>query len=222
MQKKTSQHKTKKDIPGKIQAFFAAYPQISVKKGAYLKPIDTKPEGVFLLKQGVVRCFAFSKEGAELTINMFKPISFFPVGWAINHSDDNYAYQAMTDVKVCLAPQKEFEVFLKNNPDVVYDLLRRIYKGLDGYFLRMEALLTTSPYFRTVVQLAICTRRFGVLEDKKYKVGITHAHLASLAGLSRETVTREMKKLIRQKIVSYEGKKLHVLNLSRLEDQLLS
>jgi len=169
-----------------------------------------------------VRCFALSPEGTELTINIFKPVSFFPVGWALNNRADNYTYQAVTDLEVYIAPKEEFEKFLQHNPDVVYDLLKRIYRGLDGYFLRMESLLSGTPSFKTAVQLVIHTKRFGIKEAEKYKVNLTHTQLASLAGLTRETVTREIKKLEDKKLVTYEGKQLIILDIAKLEAQIFS
>ncbi len=206
----------------KINNFFTKYERHTYKKGEYLKTPDRQPEGIFCLQSGVVRCFAISKDGAELTINIFKPVSFFPVGWVINYASDNYTYEAITDVEVFIAPKDEFETFLQDNPDVVYDLLKRIYRGLEGYFMRMESLLSGEPHFRTVVQLIIHTRRFGKKEGEQYNVNLTHSQLASLAGLSRETVTREIKKLEDKKLVAYEGKQLIVLDIAKLEEQITS
>ena len=141
----------KNQVTEKVNNFFAKYETQTYKKGGYLKTSDKQPQGVFCLQSGVVRCFAISKEGAELTINVFKSVSFFPVAWVINNAPDNYTYEAVTDVEVLIAPKNEFEAFLQNNPDVIYDLLKRIYRGLEGYFMRMESLLSGEPYFRTVV-----------------------------------------------------------------------
>ncbi len=206
----------------KVNHFFSKHERHTYKKGEYLKTPDKQLEGVFCLQNGVVRCFAISKEGAELTINIFKPVSFFPVGWVINNASDNYTYQATTDVEVFIAPKDAVEKFMQDNPDVVYDLLKRIYRGLEGYFMRMESLLSGEPYFRTVVQLIIHTRRFGKKEGEQYKVNLTHSQLASLAGLSRETVTREIKKLEDKKLIQYEGKQLMVLDIAKLEEQMAS
>jgi CRP/FNR family transcriptional regulator len=210
------------EIADKVTYFFGQYERHRYKKGDYLKILDKQPYGISCLQSGVVRCFSLSKAGAELTINIFKPISFFPVSWVINDANDNYTYEAVTDVEVVIAPKDKFKAFLQNNPDVVYDLLKRIYRGLDGYFLRMESLLSGDPYFRVVVQLVIHIRRFGVQEGEKYRVNLTHTQLAALSGLTRETVTRKIKKLEEQKLIDYEGKKLTVLNLKKLEEHLLS
>ncbi len=205
----------------KITSFFGQYRLQQYKKGEILKSFDENPKGVFCLQKGNVRCIAVSKDGIELTLNVFKPISFFPMAWVINNTTDTYAYEALTDVEVYIAPKEAVEKFLKENSDVVYDLLKRIYRGLEGYFLRMESLLSGDAYLKTIVQIVIHTKRFGVIDTTgKYLVDITHAQLASLSGLSRETITREIKKLENKKLVMYKGKQLIVLDLKNLEKEI--
>jgi len=204
----------------KINAFFKQYKYLKYKKGEKLKDFEEQPEGVFCLQKGIVRCFSLSQDGIELTLNIFKPVSFFPMNWVINGKPDSYAYEAVEEVDVYIAPKEAVEKFLQDNPDVEHDLLKRIYRGLEGYFLRMESLLSGDAYFKTIVQVIIHTRRFGVLEKGIHNVDITHRQLASLSGLSRETVTREIKKLENKKLVSYMGKRLIVLDINKLEQEL--
>ncbi|HEX8966100.1 MAG TPA: Crp/Fnr family transcriptional regulator [Patescibacteria group bacterium] len=208
-------------VTSKIINFFKQYKKRVYKKGEMVKSYDENPKGVFCLQKGAIRCIAVSKDGIELTINVFKPISFFPMAWVINNTIDLYAYEAISDVEVFIAPKESVEKFLKENPDVTYDLLKRIYRGLEGYFLRMESLLSGDAYIKTIVQIVIHTKRFGVIDASgKYLVDITHAQLASLSGLSRETITREIKKLENKKLVMYKGKQLIVLDLKSLEKEV--
>jgi CRP-like cAMP-binding protein len=207
-------------VADKIQTFFGNYKKQSYKKGELLKNFDEKPSGIFCLEKGNVRCYAISKEGLEATLNTFKPIAIFPMNWIINNTLDNYIYEATTDVEASIAPRERVETFLEENPDVVFDLLKRIYRGLEGYFLRMESLLSGDAYLKTIVQIIIHTKRFGTPEKIGYAVDLTQTQVASLAGLTRETVTREIRKLEEKNLVSYRGKHLLVLDLTKLEQEL--
>lgn len=207
-------------VSDKIIRFFSQYKLQKYEKGAFLKSFEKSPEGIFCLKKGTVRCFSLSKDGVELTLNLFRPLSFFPMNWVINGKIDAYAYEAIEEVEVYVAPRRNVEKFLFENPDVAYDLLKRIYRGLEGYFLRMESLLSGDAYIRTVVQIIIHARRFGIEENGTYQLDITQNQLASLSGLSRETVTREIRKLEKKNIISYRGKDLIVLSITQLEQEL--
>lgn len=204
-----------------IVTFFQQYIHKGYKKGEQLKKFREEAEGVFYLKKGVVR-LAQPTETGLATINIYKQNAFFPVQWAINNTSDPYIYEAMTDVDVYVAPKTAVKKFLKENPDVVYDLLKRIYKGLEGYFLLMGSLLSGDAYKRLILQLIINTKRLGRLQKNgTYELDLTHQQFAALSGLSRETVTREMQKLIEKKLVSYKGKQLVINDLEKLESQLV-
>ena len=122
-----------------------------------------------------------------------------------------------------IAPRKDVLRFLQKNHDVAFDLLQRIYRGLDGYFLRMESLLSGHAFHKTIIQLVIHMRRFSkhVVADDVHQTKLTHAQLASLAGLSRETVTREIKKLQAKKLLIYKGQTIIVPDIDALEQELL-
>ena len=78
----------------------------------------------------------------------------------------------------------------------------------------METLLGGNAYHKVVNELLIQEKRFG-------KVELTHSKLASLTGLSRETVTREIQKLQKKKIIKYKGWKLKIINSEKLNQELL-
>jgi CRP-like cAMP-binding protein len=138
----------------------------------------------------------------------------FPLGSAINDYENSYYYEALTKVQVFSAPKIATLMFLQKNPDVIYDLLQRIYRGLEGYFAIMETLLGGSAYHKVVTQLTIYEKRFG-------KIDLTHTKLASLTGLSRETVTREIAKLQKKNIIKYSGNKLVITDTDRLSKELI-
>ena len=201
-------------VKEKTLAFFKKGKPVTFKKGEQLLKPNEAPQGVFCLIRGSVRMYSASKKGVETTLNIFKPISLFPMGWVINNTSNVYSYEATATVKVYIAQKSEVLTFLKKEPSVVYDLLSRIFKGLDGFFMRMESILSGNAYQRVITQLIIQMRRFG-------KADLSHSKIASLSGLSRETVTRQMQKLQRKGIALYKGKSLKIVNITKLEQELL-
>ncbi len=202
------------EIQQKLLTFFHTFPQKSFKKNQVFLSPNKKPEGVFLLTKGTVRMYSLSKDGTELSINLFKPLSFFPMGWALDVSANNYYFDSFTDVTVFIAPKEKTIHFLKQQPEIVWDLLKRIYKGFDGYFREMESLLEGKAYYKIITQLIIQAKRSN---DHIY---LTHNQLATLTGLSRETVTRELKKITEKGIISKVEKHIKILNLPLLENEL--
>lgn len=209
-------------VAKKIDEFSKQFPYKTYKKGDILIRSRITPPGVFYLKNGIVRCFSTSKNGEELSLNLFKAVSFFPMAWVVNNTLDNYFYGALTDVSVYIIPKHIFTEYIKKDSDIVYDLLQRIYRGLEGFMLRMESLLSNDAYYKTVVPLLIHARRFGTADRNKkiYVLKITHSQIASLAGVRRETVTRVIKKLQQKKLIRYRKNELIVKNIHNLEQEV--
>src|SRR3989338_3021834 len=148
-------------VAEKLAAFFTKFKHQIYKKGEILVRADDDPPGIFYLKGGFVKEYAISKKGDELVVNVFKPVSFFPMSWAINNTKNMYFFEAVTNVEVWRSPKEEVIEFVKNNPDVLYDLLLRVYKGTDGILMRMTYLMAGNAYARLITEIIIHAKRFG-------------------------------------------------------------
>jgi CRP-like cAMP-binding protein len=212
-----------KNVQQKLAYFFSQYPAKKFKKGEVLIESDKAPDGVFYLKDGVVINYAVSEQGQELILNTFKAVSFFPMGYALNDSLSPYYYQAQTEVEVYQAPKDKVVEFIKQNPEVMFDLLKRIYRGLDGYMQRMEYLMIGQAYKRLVTELMIAAKRFGEKNGQAttIKLHFTQQELASLTGEARETISREMKILQDKGLIQIKDKLIEIPDLTKLQQELV-
>ena len=207
----------------KLDTFFEPYKKVSVKKGKIVIDADAVPDGIYYLHNGVVRRYSISRNGIEATLNIYKEHSFFPLSYAFNKTVTSHFFQAMTDCTYSLAPHEDVVKFLEQNNDVMIDLVKRLYSGLEGLLTRMEYLMSGDASDNIIIQLLILARRFAPNEVKQNQtivVEITHAELAAQAGVTRETVTRELTKLQKLGLVDYQRGSLTILNFEKLEDQV--
>ncbi|MDO8583041.1 MAG: Crp/Fnr family transcriptional regulator [bacterium] len=202
-------------ITEKLEKFFTQFKHQTYRKGEILIRADDDPSGVFYLKDGFVKEYAISKKGDELIINIFKPIALFPMSWAVNNTPNQYFYEATTDLDLWKAPKEEIIEFIKTNPDVLYNLVSRIYKGVDGILTRMTYLMAGNAYARLIAELIIHVKRFGA------STHISEKDLAAQSGMTRETVSREMKILKDKGLVDFSKGTLSIIDLQKLEKELL-
>lgn len=208
-------------VTNKVTDFFKLYKVQQYKKGEILIRADDNPSGVFYLTKGKVKEYAISKKGDELVVNVFKPNSFFPMSWAINQTPNIYYYEALEDLEVRRAPRKEVVEFVKSNSDILFDLVSRIYKGVDGILMRMVYLMSGEAYTRIITELLIIAKRFGyVTQNKSFKLTLSEKDLANQTGMARETVSREMKILKDKGLVSFNKNILVIKSLDDLESEL--
>lgn len=211
-----------KQLLKKIDSYFTRFKHQIYKKGEILVRADEDPTGIFYLRKGIVKEYAISKKGDELVLNIFKPVSFFPMSWAINNTPNNYFFEAITDLEVWKIPKDQALTFIKNNPDILYDLLSRLYKGTDGLLTRITYLMSGNAYTRLITELLIQARRFGKQDNNKISIEIkaSEKELAAQSGMSRETVSREIKHLKDKKLLQFVKNTLIINNLSKLENEL--
>ncbi len=207
-------------VEKKLEKFFIQFKIQQFKKGEILIRADEKPSGIFYLQQGRVKMYLISRNGDELVLNLFKPISFFPMSWGINDTKNPYYFEAMDMVIVSLAPREKVLIFLKENPDVVFDLLARVYRGLDGVLSRMVYLMAGSAYVRLITELLITAKRFGTVGKDGIKFMITEKDLSASAGMTRETISREMKILKDKGLVTFQRNELMINSIEELEKEL--
>lgn len=211
------------NIAKKIEDFFTQFKNIKYKKGEILIRANDDPRGIIYLVSGNVRKYAISQKGDELVVNIFKPISFFPMSWAINNEPNEYFYDALTSVEIYQAPKDKVVEFVKNNPDVLYDLMSRVYKGTDGLLRRMTYLMAGNAYAKLLTELIIHAKRFGKQNEstEKIEIKVSEKELASQAGMTRETVSREMKGLKDKGFVTFNKNVLTISNIEELEKELI-
>ena len=200
-----------------LLSFFSRFKKATFVKGETI--INPRKSEIFYLTKGTVRMFSLI-QSIKLTLNIYRPFSILPMSQILgNNKQNKYIFDALTKVEGYFAPKKEFEGFIQNNPGVLLDLLKRIYLGLDGYYMVLESLLLGDAYLRVLTQLVIYTRRFGKKNQDKiiFDFHLTHHQLASQTGLARESVTKMIKKLQDKGLIGYSGKKLLIYDITKLE-----
>lgn len=209
------------DVANKIESFFAAYPTRKYDKGQILIMAGDEPNYIYNLIEGRVKQYDVTYRGDEVILNVFKPPAFFPMSLAVNKVPNPYIYEAESALQIRRVPANDVIDFVKNNPDVMFDLLSRVYRGVDGLLGRMTHLMGSSAKSRLIYELLLEGRRFGEPgENGSCSLNISEKDLGARAGLSRETVNRELHNLKEEKLVTISPKDICILNVSELEKKL--
>ena len=209
------------EIAKKIDEFFSKYPKRSYPKGQILVFADESPEHVFYLVDGKVRQYGISYRGDEVIVNVFKPPAFFPMSWVINQTENRYFFKTETATELHIVPPADTLEFLKANPDVLLNLLSRVYRGAEGLLGRLIHLMSGTARSRLIYELIIEARRFGKKNATGgYLLNLSEVDLAARSGLSRETVNRAMRRLKDQKLVSVNERGINIKNLEALQQAL--
>lgn len=194
--------KTMTDVDTIVKQFFAAGTKRELAQGEVLLfPEMAGPVPISYLVKGKILQYSIDDEGNRSIVNIFKPGAFFPLPVAINNSPVIYFFEAGTPVEVRQVSAAQVRDFLHREPEVTYDVLARVYRGLDGLLGRMNQLLGGDAKSRILHELHILSQRFGTVVNGGIEVEVTAGNLAEMTGLTRETVSRTLKGLQRSGVV---------------------
>ncbi|KKU90697.1 MAG: hypothetical protein UY22_C0051G0019 [Candidatus Amesbacteria bacterium GW2011_GWC1_48_10] len=202
----------------KLKQFFSQFKPLTFKaQDPIIRASDT-PAGIYFVKSGFVKMNSSFADGRQVTLNIFKPGSYFPMLWAVADIPNVYSYTAMTDVSAARMGRDQLLDFLDKNPDILMDFTRRILVGLHGLITNIEHLLSGDSYHRVIAALILCAKRFCQNRGKKIVIDLplTHQDIADLAAITRETASLAMGKLTRKGLISRAGRNILILDPVKL------
>jgi len=205
----------------KINDFFSSYKKQRYDRGhIFARPGETM-EYVFYIAEGMVREYDITTTGSEVVVNVLKPGAYFSVTQALIAEPNSWFYEALGDCKVRKAPTHEVVDFVQHNADVAFELLVRVSKGAHGLQRRMAHVMGGTARTQVLFELITEFSRFSTVKGGgKLEVKITTAELAKRCGLSRESVSRELKKLSSKQTLDKSYGAISVRSLDVLRSQL--
>lgn len=209
------------DINEKVGKFFTQYPQRTYDKRELLLRPEEPINSVFYIAEGRISQYDIASSGSEMIVNVFKPRAFFPMSSVINDAPNQYFFEASLETIVHIAPKEHVVRFLQENPEVVFDLLARVYRGVDGVLRRMAHLMGGNAQSRLIFELLNGAYRFGEPQPSAGAlVQLTESDLARHSGLARETVNRTLHDLKVAGLIETSRSGILIRDITQLEAQL--
>lgn len=207
-----------------FETFYNQFVSRNYKKGEMLIRADDDPQGIFYLTKGYVRQYTISKTGLELTLHILKPVSYFPMVWAINGTPNVYYFEALTPVEVGRAPREQVVNFIKDKPTVIFELMSELIQDYAESLTRIEHLVFSDAYRRVISVLLYVAKHFGEKKGNGILVNhrFTQQDIATLVGVARETASIEIVKLEKKGLVKFVDHRMLFESIKKLHSELLS
>lgn len=206
-------------IKQKLDAFFSRYPRVDLTKDQAILAAEQAVPDTFWIETGAVRMYLVTDDGDEVTIQLFRPQSFFPMMNLLSHHESNALFQAATATTTRRAPGADVISFLGKNPDVLFDLTSRFADGIAGLVERIEQLATKNALSRVASLLTYLAERFGKPEGNHTCIDLplTHEDISTWTGLARETVSHQIECLRQMTVIENRGRQLVIVKPRRLQ-----
>ncbi len=179
-------------------------------------------EVLYILNTGIVKLFKIDLEGHEKTLAILKPPEFFGEMALLGEQGRSATALSIRETLVYLLFKDDFQRLLRDYPSISLNVANTLSKRLYG--ANDEAQVLSYKDAQGRVAYVILRLYWGGLIDfnseGKALLRLTHQELASLAGTSRETVTRALKALEEEHVISTRPKEVLIQDPEGLEEIL--
>jgi CRP/FNR family transcriptional regulator len=179
-------------------------------------------EAVHLLRAGTVKLSKVDLGGHEKTLALLRPPEFFGEMAPLSDSPRSATAVAVDEVQTLLLFGDDFHRLMSDHPKIGLNVNATLARRLRGMDDEAQVLSYQDAQGR-VAYVLLQLHKGGVfeLEDGGPPlVRLTHQELANMAGTSRETVTRALKALEAEGVITTRPKEILLTDTQGLEEIL--
>lgn len=185
--------------------------EILFKEGQY-------PAGIYIITSGKIKISKFGPEGREQILQFVKEGDI--VGYRSFVCQESYTCTAtaITDVSLCFLKDDVVMSLFKRRPELNLRFMKLLAKDLDYSEQHLVQIAQKSVRERVAESLLLLAKVYGTEEDgSTLNIVLKRDELAGIAGTIRETATRFLYELQDSNIIQLHGKKIRILDLTKLE-----
>jgi CRP-like cAMP-binding protein len=208
------------DIRKLVEQFFNSFPEVRYPKHQILFLPHENTDKVFLITEGRVCQYGISYRGDEVIVTTHEAPAIFPLATTLNTSANSFFYKTDNPTTIRVAAKKDFLQFLGVQPEVAYGLLTLVYASLESTLERLAQAMAGTARSRLMLELVTEFKRLNTEGQTSGHLDVTESGMAARLGLSRETVSREIKQLKHRHLVEVRANKVFVTNIAALQTQL--
>ncbi|MDR4316374.1 Crp/Fnr family transcriptional regulator [Niallia circulans] len=180
------------------------------KKGEMIIEEGDISTSLYIIHSGKVKLSKLTIQGKEQIVHLLTTGDFF--GESNLFHDDmvmNLSCHALEDTKICVLKKQDFDQIMLSNPEISFKLLKTITKRLSHTEDLARTLATKDPEVRIADMLLEFCEKFGTEHQNTVLITlpITREEVSSYVGLTRETISRKLAKLVDKGILSLIGNK---------------
>ncbi|WP_118134218.1 Crp/Fnr family transcriptional regulator [Oceanicella sp. SM1341] len=183
---------------------------------------DDPEQDVWFLLTGAAKATVFTESGREVAFLSLAPGDCFGEFSAIDHAPRSSSVVAQSECIAARISSAAFRDLVRERPDFSFALCRILVGKLRGMTERMTDISSlTAPQraAREVLRLAR-HHRLGGTDRARIVSPPTQLEIAGYLSTNRETVAREMGRMLKAGLIRREGRTLVVPSITALEEEI--
>ncbi len=178
------------------------------------------PEGlpvthVVYLKEGILKICLKGQGDRNMILKVLAPGSFVGLYDVFAHSFRSCSAIALTPVTACHISHEVFTMLIRSNGDFALEVLKYISLEEMDYFHRFLNMLGKQVTGRVAEMILYFADH--IFHADRFNIALTQTELGTMVGASRESVSRVIKDLRKDRILKWDHSSIEILNRPLLE-----
>lgn len=184
------------------------------KKGEALCHEGEGSETLFIINEGQVKLSKITKDGKEQIVHILSSGDFFG---ELNLFSENEMYNfdayAISNVKICTLTKEDMNKIIMSNPEISLKILKEVTRRLAETENLAQNLATNDAEVRIAYMLIEFSEKYGVKGNEGIRINlpVSREEMANYCGVTRETISRKLKKFEELNLIELIGNKVVVI-----------
>jgi CRP/FNR family transcriptional regulator len=176
-------------------------------------------EGFHYVKSGKVKIVKMAQDGREHIINILGTGEVFAEVLLFNHGPYPATSVALEDSVIGIIKNNDLENVVTENARIALHIIRVMSKKLLHAQMKIKTLALSDTFSRTAQILIRLSQQYGrpVSGGVQIDVDMTRQDLANLIGTTRETVSRVLSSMKKDKVIDFSDQQIIILDAKRLD-----
>ncbi|HPT66105.1 MAG TPA: Crp/Fnr family transcriptional regulator [Candidatus Woesebacteria bacterium] len=206
-------------IKKQFESFFSKFETIKYKKGQVLFRPGENLNTAYIEKSGFLRAYVVI-DGKEVSLPSLKPLFFCAALNGLHKKTNKYFVEAITSVELYAVPMEEFVKFIGKDASLLNEVNKQLIDDLVDLSVNWQQIVVGDATNKVAGLICMIAKEVG--EEKGNEILINsntpHRVLASMAGLTRETVTLQILKLQKQGYLYNKSRKMVIKNIEKIKE----
>lgn len=178
---------------------------------------------LYFINEGKIKLYKVTKDGKEQILHILSEGDFFGELELLKVSTYGFSSKAIMDSKICTLTKDEMKKIMLKNPEISMKVLETLAKRLSSVENLAQNLATNDADSRIAYLLIDLSEKYGEKTDKNIsiKLPLTREDMANYIGVTRETISRKLKKFEDENLIKLIGaKSILILDEEKLKDYI--
>lgn len=178
---------------------------------------------VHFIVSGWVKIYQVDWQYGDKILSTLVPGDIFPCTWNTTSNSKGVNFGALDDTQTLSIPFTRFQQEIAKHPQYARELLDIVSQQLNTFADEITNLQYRNAREKVILRLISLAKTFGHAEENGKVVihkHIPNEYIARSTSMSRETTSREMSRLVRERLIRHTNTTISIPNIAKLQHQV--